>query len=205
MDALYLWIIKRRNPLVRVLVIFNCLLAVLWYLAFQAIVMGVGSPTWFYANAAAIGHTALVTYVLTTIPGIARRFGKFYKPVSVIMIFRRYIGIATFMLVLIHASIERFFWVLKGQMGLIPAETFQLAGFFGLIILLCLFLTSNDWSVKRLGAWWERIHALTYVAVWLIFVHVALQRLSIWSVLVCVTAVAQVASHLYAYRKTHAA
>lgn len=198
---MYLWVIKHRNPLVSALVVINCLLAVLWYFALQAIVLGTGDASWFFVNGKTFGQIALVLYVLTTIPGIARRFGKFYKPVSILMIFRRYIGIMTFMFVFIHASIERFFWVLKGQRGIIPTEFFQLFGFIAFVLLLSLFVTSNDWSVKRLGRWWEWIHNLTYIIVWLIFLHVALQRLSIWSVLVGVASVAQVASHLYARRK----
>lgn len=196
-----MWVVKNRNPLVHAFVFFNCLLALVWFLAFQAIVMGMGSPSWFYLNAKLIGQTALVLYTVTTIPGIMRRFGKFYKPVSIIMIFRRYIGIATFMLVFLHASIERLFWVLKGQMGLIPTELFQLSGFLAFLILLSLFLTSNDWSVNKMGKWWHVIHNLTYIAVWLIFVHVAFQRFSIWTVLIGTTSVAQIASHLYARKK----
>jgi len=201
MDALYMWVVRRRNPIVTAFVILNCLLALLWYFAFRTIVLGFGDPSWYYSSALEIGQIAIVTYTLTTIPGIARRFGKFYKPVSILMIFRRYIGITTFMLAFIHASIERLFWFLKGQMGLIPDETFQIAGFCALIILLSLFLTSNDWSVKRLGKWWDRLHKLTYVAAWLIFAHVALQRLSVWSVLAGVTCIAVLVSHIYAARK----
>jgi len=201
MDKLYLWIVKRRNPLVRVFVFFNCLLAVVWFIAFQAIVMGNGNPSWFYQNAILFGQTGLILYILTTIPGIMRRFGKFHKSVSILMIFRRYIGIATFMFVFLHVSIERLFWVLKGQMGLVPTELFQLSGFLAFLILFSLFITSNDWSTKNLGIWWDRIHNLTNIVVWLIFAHVALQRLSIWTVLIGITSVAQLASHLYAKRK----
>lgn len=198
MDKLYLWVVKHRNPLVSAFVIFNIFLAVVWFLAFQAIVMGIGDTSWFFLNAKAFGQTALVLYVLTTIPGIFRRFGKFHKSVSILMIFRRYIGIATFMFAFLHMSIERLFWVIKGQMGLVPTELFQLAGFFAFLILLSLFVTSNDWSVKKTGPWWDRIHNLTYVVIWLIFVHVALQRLSVWSILIAVASVAQVSSHIYA-------
>jgi len=205
MDRLYLWVVKNRNPLVHTLVFFNCLLAVVWFLAFQAIVMGAGDPSWFYLNAKLIGQTALVLYAVTTIPGIFRRFGKFHKSVSIVMIFRRYIGIATFMLVFLHASIERLFWVVKGQMGLIPTEVFQLSGFAAFLILLSLFITSNDWSVNKMGKWWHWIHNLTYTAVWLIFAHVALQRFSVWTVLIGVTSIAQIASHIYAKRKLNTA
>lgn len=197
----YLWIVKNRNFFVRAFIACNCLLAILWFLAFQAIVMEAGNPGWFFANGKWFGQIALVLYILTTIPGIFRRFGKFYKPVSILMIFRRYIGIATFMFVFLHASIERFFWVLKGQMGLMPTEVFQLFGFGAFLILFSLFITSNDWSVKNMGKWWIWIHDLTYIVVWLIFAHVAFQRLSVWTVLIGVISIAQITSHVYARRK----
>ncbi len=201
MDALYMWVVKRRNPIVTAFVTLNCLLALLWYFAFRSIVLGIGDPSWFYSSALEMGQIAIVAYTLTTIPGIARRFGKFSKPISILMIFRRYIGITTFMFAFIHASIERLFWFLKGQMGLIPDETFQIAGFGTLLILFSLFVTSNDWSVKRLGIWWDRVHKLTYVAAWLLFAHVGLQRFSAWSVIAGITCVAVLASHVYAARK----
>lgn len=201
MDKFYLWVVKRRNPIVYTLVGINCLLVIIWFVAFQAIVMQKGDPGWFYGNALEIGQTGLVFYMLTTIPGIVRRFGRFSKPVSLLMMFRRYIGIMTFMLIFLHASIERLFVWMQGRVGLIPTELFQLAGFLGFCILLSLFLTSNDWSVSKLGKWWHTIHNLTYTAVWLILAHVALQRLSIWSVLIGITAAAQLSSHLYARQK----
>lgn len=201
MDKIYLWVVKHRNPIVTSLVIFNCFLALIWFLAFQAIVMRVGDPSWFYLNAKLFGQIALVLFIATTIPGIMRRFGKFYKPVSILMIFRRYIGITTFMFALLHASIERLFWFLLGQMPFIPKEIFQLFGFVAFICLFSLFVTSNDWSVKKLGIWWDRIHNLTYTIVWLLFLHIGLQGLSIWSVLILSAATFQVASHIYAKRK----
>lgn len=201
MDSLYVWVIKHRNPIVSSLVAVNCLLAVVWYLAFQSIILGRGNPSFFFRGGTAFGQIALVCYVLTVLPGIARRFGKFYKPVSILMIFRRYIGIMTFMFVLIHASIVRFFWILKGQMSVIPTEVFQVFGFLSFIILFSLFITSNDWSVRKLGRWWEWIHNLTYIVVWFIFAHVALQRVSVWSILAGIASLAQIASHIYARRK----
>lgn len=178
----YLWIVKYRNPLVRGLVILNSLLALFWYFSLQATF-----------DAKTFGRIGLVLYILTTIPGIMRRFGKYYKLVSILMIFRRHVGIMAFMFVLIHASAQ--------LRGFIPTEFFQLFGFLSFLMLSSLFLTSNDWSVRKLGIWWDRIHDLTYFIVWLVFAHVALQRISVWTILIGITSVAQIASHIYAKRK----
>lgn len=197
----YLWFVKQRNSIVRVLVAINCFLAALWFFAYRAIVLDQGDPWWFTANATLFGKIAIVLYILTTIPGIFRRFGKFYKPVSVLMIFRRYIGIMTFLFVLLHASIVRFFLVAKGLVRAIPDEVFILFGSLAFTLLFSLFITSNDWSVRLMGKWWHRIHNLTYVIGGIIFLHVALQRLSIWTILIAITLIMQLTSHIYAKRR----
>jgi methionine sulfoxide reductase heme-binding subunit len=201
MDTWYLWVVQHRNRIVGALVGLNCLLVVLWYLAFQAIVMDSGNPAWFYANAKLFGQIALVLYVLTAIPGIMRRFGKFTKPVSLLMMFRRYIGIAMYLFVLLHGSVERLFSIMKGAPAPVTPVIFELFGTVASMLLIWMFLTSNDKSVNTLGKWWHRIHNLTYIVVWLIFVHVALQGLSIWTVLIGITSIAQLTSHIYAKQK----
>lgn len=200
-DTAYLWVIKRRSLIVWSFIVFNCILAVIWYLAYRAIVLSIGSPDWFFLYAKDFGRISLVLYIVTMIPGMVRRFGKFYKPVSILMIFRRYIGITTFMFAFLHYSIERLFWSIKGDMSYVPLAGFQLFGFAAFVILLSFFLTSNDISVKKLGIWWHRVHNLTYIVVWLIFLHVAIQRWSTWTVLIGVASVLQIASHIYARYK----
>jgi sulfoxide reductase heme-binding subunit YedZ len=49
-----------------------------------------------------------------------------------------------------------------------PYITIGMAGF---LLLLPLALTSNNWSVRRLGPKWRQLHKLTYVAVVLGGVH----------------------------------
>lgn len=194
MDELYLWIVKRRNPIVRIFVIVNCALALVWLIAYRAVVLGEGNPIWFYENATLFGKTAIILYILTTIPGIFRRFGKFYKPVSLLMIFRRYIGIMTFMLVFIHGTIELFKYF--------PLLLFEYFGIIAFLLLLSLFITSNDWSVNNMGKWWHTIHNLTYVIVGFIFVHVALQEINIWSILIGLDALAILVSFLVSRRRS---
>lgn len=198
MDKIYFWAVKRRNSIVRLFVVLDCILAFVWLAAYWAIVLEQGNARLFTANATLFGKIAIVLYILTTIPGIFRRFGKFYKPVSVLMIFRRYIGIMTFMFVLLHASIVRFFWVVKGQMKAIPDEVFILFGSLAFTLLFSLFITSNDWSVKKMGKWWHWIHNLTYITGVIIFFHVALQEVNVWSALIALDALAIAASFIFA-------
>jgi sulfoxide reductase heme-binding subunit YedZ len=56
-----------------------------------------------------------------------------------------------------------------------------IVGMLGFACLVPLALTSNDWSVRRLGAVaWRRLHRLTYVAVLLGALHYLL-LVKVWS------------------------
>lgn len=87
--------------------------------------------------------------------------------------FRRAIGLLSFFYVLAHLlvwavlDVQTFgaVWVdiLKR-----PYITIGMAGF---VLLLPLAVTSNNWSLRQLGAGWRRLHKLTYPAVLLGGVH----------------------------------
>jgi sulfoxide reductase heme-binding subunit YedZ len=74
---------------------------------------------------------------------------------------------------------------------------FQSVGFFALVLLSFLFITSNNFSVKKLGKWWKRIHRLIYVILLLVLIHTALQRVSIYSVLAAFFVSLEIASLIY--------
>jgi DMSO/TMAO reductase YedYZ heme-binding membrane subunit len=151
----------------------------------------------FLERASMFGEIAVLLYVLTLLPGIARRFRWKYKGVSILMIYRRYIGILAAVCVLLHGWFERGIdWLLRGQFHG-PIMLFE---FFGLIagcIFLILGITSNDVSTKKMGVWWGRIHTLTYVLVWGIFFHIAFVETSEWAVLLGLTGLLVIISHLY--------
>lgn len=190
----YLWFVKHRNFIVKMFVVANFGLALVWILAYRAAFLGQGDAEWFYANATTFGKTAIILYILTTIPGIFRRFGTFYKPVSILMIFRRWIGIMMFLFVLIHGTIKLTVFF--------PPFFFEYFGILAFFLLCTLFVTSNDWSVNRMGIWWHRIHNLTYSIIGFIFLHVALQRISIWSFLIGLDAIAVAASFIASRRRS---
>jgi len=61
------------------------------------------------------------------------------------------------------------------QWGLIFEATFEkqfaIVGFFALLILTPLALTSNQWAMKRLGKNWKRLHQAVYAAGVLVALH----------------------------------
>lgn len=144
------------------------------------------------------GQWALVVYIMTLIPGMVTRFGlagslgvvnRWLVPI------RRELGIMTFGFAIAHASFIKLMpWFL--MFGLLPLSSLVLSDVFGvsaLIILFFLWLTSNDYSVKKLGKFWKRLHRFTYLALFLILAHVAFFN-QVWAVVLLAVAVLQVAS-----------
>ncbi len=140
------------------------------------------------------GQTAIVIFCIIILPGILRRFGIRNMMTSFIMTIRRQLGITMFLLAFLHYSSIRLFPIVFGGLPLTVPPFFEFMGVSALYALAPLFVTSNDVSVRKLGPWWRRIHSMVYFIVWLIFLHTALQRISIWSVLIGIFAIAETAS-----------
>ncbi len=145
---------------------------------------------------------SLIFYLITTIPGIARRFRIRNPLIQTIMIFRRYFGITMYLLVLIH------FWFIRGielifiqNKLLLNQPLFEISGLIAYILLFFMFVTANDFSVGKLRKWWQRVQNLTYIIVWFIFMHLALQRISIWSIMAGIGAILQISSHIFYFYK----
>ncbi|WP_323767208.1 protein-methionine-sulfoxide reductase heme-binding subunit MsrQ [Marinovum sp.] len=87
--------------------------------------------------------------------------------------FRRAIGLMAFFYVALHLLT----WLLLDVQLLsqiwadIVKRPYITVGMAGFALLLPLALTSNNWSVRRLGPRWRRLHKLTYLAVLLGAVH----------------------------------
>ena len=153
----------------------------------------------FAINRAWFGRVALIVLLLVITPGIIGRFGIDIKVSRIITLYRRRLGILVFVLAFTHFHII----TLPRQAGLEPATLpiFQIIGFMALALLFFLFVTSNNFSVKRLGKWWKRLHRIVYVVPLLLLFHTAFQRISIWSILAGIFFVLEFSSFIYAYVK----
>ena len=93
------------------------------------------------------------------------------------MLYRRHLGISMFLLAFIHQSLSRVLPIIV-RFGIGPelmnAAPYELMGTLTLALLFPLWITSNDVSMKILGKNWKRLHALTYVALFFLFLHVVL-------------------------------
>lgn len=170
-------------------------------LGFYAIINGLEAQYFFYLFSKPAGQAAVVFFVLTILPGIARRFGIRNDATAILMLFRRQTGILTFLLGLTHYFFIFFAPTIRS--GVIPTEVplYQTMGVLALYPMALLWATSNDWAVKKMGKWWGRVHALVYGIAWAIFFHVALVKITFWAVLIGVFAVLELASLVYAQAK----
>jgi methionine sulfoxide reductase heme-binding subunit len=120
------------------------------------------------------GRVSLVLYLLTLIPGICRRFRIKGQLVSLLTLYRRQVGIAMYIFAILHV-------LPSAQLSLkIPA--FRLFGVLAFLTLAPLFITSNNYAVRKLKQNWKKIHQLTYLALGLVFLHLAFNRWSIFSI-----------------------
>ena len=87
--------------------------------------------------------------------------------------FRRAIGVLTFTYVALHLLV----WLVLDVQVLsqiwadILKRPYITIGMLGFVVMIPLVITSNTWSVKRLGAGWRRLHQLTYLVAILGGIH----------------------------------
>jgi len=95
---------------------------------------------------------------------------------------RRVIGVSACIYGLLHFTCHILYE--GGWDGLVQSfsKPFIWFGFSGLIILVTLSLTSNQWSIRTLGKNWKRLHRLAYVAASLLIYHQAIAGKGHWNI-----------------------
>ena len=84
---------------------------------------------------------------------------------------RRYFGVATFAYAVPH--LIAYLWKLASVAKIVEqaAEPGMWTGWVALIIFLALAITSNNYSVRKLGRCWKILHRFAYLAAILTFLH----------------------------------
>jgi sulfoxide reductase heme-binding subunit YedZ len=91
--------------------------------------------------------------------------------------YRRALGLLAFYYVLAHFTVYLTLdrgLILSSIAGDIFKRPYIMLGMAGLIMLIPLALTSNTWSIKRLGQGWNRLHKLVYAVLLVAVLHYAL-------------------------------
>lgn len=123
------------------------------------------------------GDIALYYLLLNLLLGALLSFRFRFPPLLRFMITnRRFLGVVTFVYLVAHLF---FYLVMEGlepqAFTQIYSKLYLALGFSAWLILLVLALTSNNFSVRRLGGKrWKLIHRSVYLAAALITVHVLL-------------------------------
>lgn len=151
-----------------------------------------------YKTGVMSGQLALLLLGVVVMPGILGRFRIQIKVTRILTLFRRQLGITVFLLAFTHYMLVRFTQSLsEGLMQILSYNLRETLGLIALIILFFLFLTSNNWSISHLKIWWDRLHQLIYIILWLVVLHVALYRSSKWVFIIFTVAILEVTSLVY--------
>ena len=121
------------------------------------------------------GLLALGLFIVTLIPGILQRFKlNLFLSMSIVL-FRRHIGVLMYLLALLHSMyLSTIPVIMSGKFGIAIPSQHEVYGSLSILILLPVWLTSNDVSQRFLGRFWKTLQRLTYFASIFIFLHVSL-------------------------------
>lgn len=162
----------------------------------------------------ALGTCAYVLLHIILCIGPLARLNRRFLP---LLYNRRHLGVATFLVALVHAALVVGFYhgfgVVSPLVSLLTSNTnftslrafpFELPGLAALLIMLLMAATSHDFWNRHLGPRaWKRIHMLVYAAYALLVMHVALgalqsQRGSVTAMSIVAGAAIVTALHLVA-------
>lgn len=96
--------------------------------------------------------------------------------------YRRAIGLLAFYYVLAHFTVYLTLdrgMILSSIAGDILKRPYIMLGMAGLLMLIPLALTSNRWSIRKLGSRWNSLHKLVYLVLIAAVLHYALSLKSI--------------------------
>ena len=118
------------------------------------------------------GHAGLILLILAL---AARPLSQIFKACSVLMTYRRAIGVGAFVLSLAHTfhKVEHTFqWNFDALSFMIPQHQISIwIGAIAIALMAPAALTSSDWMMTKLGKSWRYVHLLSVPALILASVH----------------------------------
>lgn len=173
-QSVQMFFLQNKSSIIRVFYILEIFLVLMWLGGFYWYANYPESYVQQYSLGLQMGVISANLYMLTLIPGILGRFQILLPIKVVLMAFRRHLGITMFLSAFVHMAYTLTIpTVLSTPFTPAVLTTHQMFGFFAMLLLLPMWLTSNDFSVKLLGKKWQLLHRVTYIALVLIFLHVA--------------------------------
>jgi methionine sulfoxide reductase heme-binding subunit len=119
--------------------------------------------------------TARLSFLMFLIPYLASSFAILLPSGATRSLVRerRGFGLAFAGAHFVHLGALSTFMVVAGEAPGVPQLVF---GGFGYVMIALMAATSNDWSVRKLGANWARLHAFGLNYVWFVFVVLTYAR-----------------------------
>lgn len=193
--------IQYKAAIIRLLFTIEILLAVA---IFFALILGTLQPSLqplFFTVGLQFGKVTAYLLVLTLSAGILGRFRWFTTIRITLMLFRRHFGILTYLSGVLHATFVFLLPILTH--GFRPLQIFEVYGLTALLLMLPLFLTSNDYSVRLLQKGWNKLHKLVYLALFFSALHTVSTRSRSTGVLLMSVVVLEALSYLAKYIYDH--
>lgn len=185
----------------RILVMMQIILLLAWSTVFILVVLGSGPSLYLVREVGnTMGTISLLLFCITLLPGIITRLRwhrAYTQPIAVMITpLRRHLGILMFLTAFAHMSFVISLPHIAQVLSLSrssdapfsndtlviildslppPLVLFEQFAVIAWLLLIPVWLTSNDFSQRKLGGNWKKIQRLTYAALWFIFAHVALQ------------------------------
>lgn len=149
-----------------------------------------------------LAQGAVFFYCLSLLPGILTRFAVLPTTTALLKQWRRQFGVLMFWLAIAHSFLSRTFPVIAIDTNLLSQPPLPVVfGMLALFILFPLWLTSNDYSLSKMGNKnWKLLHRITYLALLLIMIHAALSA-SGAAILLFVVLFGEVTSWLVFWRR----
>jgi DMSO/TMAO reductase YedYZ heme-binding membrane subunit len=180
---IHVWLVKNHPFFVKLfsLLVYSILaFIVLGFIFYQQL------PLIFYEIGSKVGTLAVAVYSLTLMPGILKRLNQLPFIRASLFLFRRQLGVLAFLLILLHSSFVVTIPSIQEGVFIPQLNTRQTYGVIAMWLLFPLWLTSNNFSAKKLGKFWGVLHKLTYLALFFVMLHVALLSLKTGAVLLLV-------------------
>lgn len=200
LTKLHLTLVRNKAKIIKPLQVLEVLLFILVALGFvYYFVKGEESPR-LISLGNFLGEISFILYAISLLPGIIGRFRRFQILRSILIVFRRHIGINAFILGILHMGLVFAFPVVASRAPFFDLlRLHEIYGFIILILFFPLWLTANDFSVKKLGRQWKTLHSLTYIAVLFIFLHIATSSGQIFAILAFLVLILEIFSWIYVF------
>src|SRR3989344_7598446 len=194
------WTAPRRMQIIHLFVVAEVLFSLVTVVLVLFVPTHIRLFVLLFAVGKKLGVLSAGMLCITLVPGIIRRFGVLPELRIFLMMFRRHFGILTYLFGVSHSLLV--YWLPALRFGFTPILTFQLLGMIALGFGTPLFITSNDFSVRVLQKWWDRVHSLVYLMLFFAALHTLFTSPTIGVALMAVV-VLEVISYLVQYSHGH--